>query len=134
MSTDARYTLPLDARYTKPIYDEQTLHIKNLENTSKDFGWALDYIRSSVTSARRVRRSSWAVNEFIFVVKGSQFKVNRPPLLGIYPEGTEITYHPHIDMKCASGVVVPWVPNQVDLFARDWMEYIDYEYVASAHG
>jgi len=36
---------------------------------------------------------------FVFLVPGSVFKVNRAPLLGIYPEGTEINYHAHVDMK-----------------------------------
>ena len=58
---------------------------------------------------------------FIFLVNGSTFKVNRAPLLGIYPEGTEINYHAHIDMKTADGQVVPWVASQSDLLADDWL-------------
>jgi hypothetical protein len=108
-------------------------------NTSlrNDFAWAMGYLLctdDTVTAPRRIRRVDWDKSEFIFKVKGSRFTVNREPLISIYPEGTLITYHPHIDMRCASGVVVPWVPNQVDMFAKDWMEYIDYEYVAPAHG
>lgn len=68
----------------------------------------------------RFRRDSWEAGSFIFLVPGSSFKVNRSPLLGIYPEGTEIQYHPHIDMKTAQGYVVPWVASQSDLFADDW--------------
>jgi hypothetical protein len=57
---------------------------------------------------------------FIFLVPGSVFKVNRAPLLGIYPEGTEIKYHAHVDMKTASGEVVPWLCSQTDMLAEDW--------------
>jgi len=57
---------------------------------------------------------------FIFLVPGSKFKVNRPPLLGIYPEGTEINYHAHIDMNTTTGEVVPWVASQSDILADDW--------------
>lgn len=57
---------------------------------------------------------------FVFLVQGSTFKVNRPPLLGIYSEGTEIKYHAHVDMKTVDGTIVPWVCSQSDLLAEDW--------------
>lgn len=57
---------------------------------------------------------------FVFLVPGSVFKVNRPPLLGIYSEGTEIEYHAHIDMRTAQGQVVPWLASQTDVLAEDW--------------
>lgn len=57
---------------------------------------------------------------FIFLVPGSIFNVNRPPLLGIYPEGTEIQYHAHIDMKTANGTIAPWLASQTDMLADDW--------------
>jgi len=57
---------------------------------------------------------------FLFLVSGSTFKVNRPPLLGIYPEGTEINYHAHVDMKTADGQIVPWLCSQTDMLAEDW--------------
>lgn len=58
---------------------------------------------------------------FVFLVNGSTFKVNRAPLLGIYPEGTEINYRAHIDMKCADGTIVPWLASQSDLIDEDWL-------------
>lgn len=57
---------------------------------------------------------------FIFLVAGSVFTVNRPPLLGIFPEGTEVTYEPHIDMFTADKTVVPWLCSQSDAMAEDW--------------
>lgn len=42
-------------------------------------------------------------------------------LMGIYPEGTEINYHAHIDMKTADNMVVPWLCSQTDMLANDWM-------------
>lgn len=57
---------------------------------------------------------------FLFLVPGSVFVVNRPPLLGIYPEGTTISYQPHIDMRTAQGSVVPWLASQSDMLADDW--------------
>lgn len=70
---------------------------------------------------KRVCRQGWnGKSMFLFLVPGSTFKVNRAPLLGIYPEGTEIQYHPHVDMKTAQGYVVPWLASQADLLAEDW--------------
>ena len=80
-------------------------------------GYAVEYMREG----GRVRRSGWnGKGAFLFLVPGSTFKVNRPPLLGIYPEATEIDYHAHVDMKTATGDVVPWLCSQTDLLADDW--------------
>jgi len=71
---------------------------------------------------QKVTRAGWnGKGMFLFLVPGSQFKVNCPPLLGIYPEGTEINYRPHIDMKTADGSVSTWNPTCNDVLAEDWM-------------
>lgn len=57
---------------------------------------------------------------FIFLVEGSEFIVNRKPLLGIFAEGTKIRYHAHIDIMTAQGYVVPWVASHSDQLADDW--------------
>ena len=68
-----------------------------------------------------VARSGWNGKDmFIFLVPGSVFKVNRQPLLGIFPAGTEIRYHAHIDMRTADGMIVPWLCSQTDALAEDW--------------
>ena len=70
----------------------------------------------------RVAREGWnGKGMFIFLVPGSQFHVNRPPLLGIYPGEPLIDYRGHIDMKTADGSLVPWVASQTDLLAEDWV-------------
>jgi len=70
----------------------------------------------------KVARIGWnGKGMFLFLVPGSVFKVNRPPLLGIYPEGTEINYCPHVDMKTADGKIVPWLASQTDVLAEDWV-------------
>lgn len=82
-----------------------------------DFSEALKVLKEG----SRVARAGWNGREmFIFLVPGSTFTVNRKPLLGIYPEGTEVQYHGHIDMRTAQGYVVPWVASQADLLANDW--------------
>lgn len=71
-------------------------------------------------AGNKLARDSWRPSAaFLFLVPGSTFSVNRAPLLGIYPEGTEINYHAHIDIKSDQGVV-PWVCSQADLLAEDW--------------
>jgi hypothetical protein len=83
-----------------------------------DFGWALTQLKNG----KKVCRKGWnGKGMFLFLVPGSTFKVNRPPLLGIYEEGTEVKYHAHIDMKTADGQVVPWLASQTDMLADDWM-------------
>ena len=83
-----------------------------------NFGDALALIKQG----KKLARSGWnGKNQFVFMVPGSQFQVSRPPLLGIYPEGTTINYHPHIDLRNADGVIVPWVASQGDMFAEDWV-------------
>lgn len=80
-------------------------------------GWAV----KEMHNGGRVARAGWnGKGMFLFLVPGSKFKVNRAPLLGIYPEGTEIDYHAHVDMKTADGKVVPWLCSQTDLLATDW--------------
>ena len=82
------------------------------------FGEALEVVRNG----GRVARHGWNGKDmFIFLVPGSTFKVNRPPLLGIYPEGTTIQYHSHIDIKTADGTIVPWIASQADLLSSDWI-------------
>lgn len=71
---------------------------------------------------QKVAREGWnGKGMFVFLVPGSTFQVNRPPLLGIYREGTEINYHAHIDMKTADNKIVPWLCSQTDMLAEDWV-------------
>jgi len=83
-----------------------------------NFSEALDHLKRG----RLITRSGWnGVDMFLYLVPGSAFNVNRPPLLGIYPKDHPIAYHGHIDMKTAQGYCVPWVASQTDLLADDWM-------------
>jgi hypothetical protein len=81
------------------------------------FGMAIEALKEG----QKVARSGWNGNGmFLFLVAGSTFKVNRAPLLGIYPEGTVINYLPHIDMRTATGEIVPWLASQTDMLSNDW--------------
>ena len=86
-----------------------------------DFGEAIAMLKLG----KKVARRGWnGKGMFLFLVPGSQFIVNRAPLLGIYPEGTQIDYCPHIDMRTADGKIVPWLASQTDVLAEDWSEVL----------
>lgn len=100
----------------KEVFEESYRAIER-DNQALNFGDALHMLKLG----KKVARAGWnGKGMFLFLVPGSTFKVNRPPLLGIYPEGTEINYCPHIDMKIADGKVVPWLCSQTDALAEDW--------------
>ena len=85
--------------------------------TALTFGQAIEALKQG----KKVARAGWnGKGMFLFLVPGSTFKVNRAPLLGIYPEGTEVNYCSHIDMKTADDKVVPWLASQTDVLAEDW--------------
>jgi hypothetical protein len=97
---------------------------------SVDIDYEKEYSFSSALEALKegklVGRKGWnGKGMFIFLVPGSEFNVNRAPLLGIFPEGTEIKYHAHIDMKTADGMIVPWLASQTDMLAKDWIIFLD---------
>ncbi|RLA81874.1 MAG: DUF2829 domain-containing protein [Epsilonproteobacteria bacterium] len=95
---------------------DRNLNISSKELTY-DFGEAIRFMKQG----KKVARKGWnGKNMFLFLVPGSNFKVNRAPLLGIYEEGTEINYQPHIDMKTADDTIVPWLASQSDILAEDF--------------
>jgi hypothetical protein len=81
-----------------------------------DFSKALSLIKEG----KKVGRIEWKNARFVFLVAGSQFTVSRPPLNQFYPEGTEITYRPHIDMCGSDESIGTWSPSMVDLMNDDW--------------
>lgn len=109
--------------FVKHDGDELTFYVTNKpgEVQITDFGEALRWLREG----RLVARRGWnGKGMFLYYVKSSSFAVSRPPLLGIFPEGTIVDYHAHIDMKTATGECVPWLASQTDLLALDW-EIVD---------
>lgn len=82
-----------------------------------DFGDALRALESGCC----VAREGWNGKDmFLYYVPGSVFTVNKVPLKGIYPDGSVVTYHAHIDMRTAQGEHVPWLCSQTDMLAKDW--------------
>lgn len=78
------------------------------KTTGLSFGLAVEALKKGY----KVARSGWNGKDmFVFLVPGSQFKVSRLPLLGIYPEGTDINYRPHMDLRTADGSIATWAPS-----------------------
>ena len=70
-----------------------------------------------------VAREGWnGPDQFVFMVSGSTFSFDdaRAPLQDFMPEGEDINYQPHIDIRNQQGQLVPWLASQGDLFAEDW--------------
>lgn len=83
-----------------------------------NYGQALQAAREG----KLIARQGWnGKGMYVFFVPGSKFIVNRPPLLGIFPNGTEIVYRPHLDMKYADGTVGVWMASHSDMLEADWM-------------
>lgn len=82
-----------------------------------NFGKAIDALKRG----HKVAREGWnGKGMFVYLVEGSQFSVNRAPLNKIYPDGTKITYRPHMDLKTADGSIATWSPSGSDALAEDW--------------
>lgn len=92
-----------------------------------NFSEALELIKQHKKLARSnwngFARKDWNAESrmFVYLVKGSQFIVNRKPLTDFYPEGTEITYRPHIDLRAPDGTCGVWTPSNSDLLQEDWV-------------
>lgn len=94
-----------------------------------DFGQAL----AALKDGARVTRAAWTAGTFLYLVPGSSFAVNRPPLLGIYPAGEVIRYRPHIDIRMTDGTCSPWQPAQDALLAEDWATVPDADRCCDMH-
>jgi len=62
----------------------------------------------------------WTEIDFIFLVNGSEFNVDCPPLLNKFERGTQVGYKKHIDSMYIDGTIGVWTLSQRDIFANDW--------------
>ncbi len=92
-----------------------------MDREKLSFSEALELLKAGLC----VARSGWnGKGMYLYLVAGSQFMVNRPPLNQLLKEGTVVNYRAHIDMKTADGSFVPWLASQSDLLEDDWVEVI----------
>ena len=112
---------PVKTEGKKMTKSDRNLPIGVSPKCESGYGTSFGSALSMLKAGKKVARKGWnGKGMFIFLVPGSKFKVNRAPLLGIYEEGTEIEYQPHIDMKTADNTVVPWLASQSDILAEDY--------------
>lgn len=79
-----------------------------------------------VLGGQRWARAGWnGAGMYVYLVPGSEFVVNRLPLLGILDAGTEVNYRPHVDIRWADGTFGVWQPTVTDLLATDWLPVSD---------
>lgn len=78
-----------------------------------DFGVALKALKEG----KRITKDG---KRFLYLVKGSRFTVNRKPLNEFYPDGTEISYLPHIDVANPDGTCGVYSLTAEDVLAEDW--------------
>ncbi len=94
-----------------------------MEKNTFDFSDALRLLKEG----KKVYRTEWTENCYIYLVNGSVFEVSRPPLNDALPAGTKVIYGPHIDMlqKFPNGEICVWVwrASNLDMLTDDWMEY-----------
>jgi hypothetical protein len=82
-----------------------------------NFGEAMQALKQG----KQVHRNGWKEKGvMLFIVPGSKFPVNRPPLLGIFPEGKAVEYRDHLDIRNEDGTIGPYQPTHEDLLAEDW--------------
>lgn len=82
------------------------------------FGHAI----AAMKRGHKVARAGWnGKGMFLFLVAGSEFRPTREPLRTIMGPDAIVSYRPHIDMRDASGCIVPWLASQTDMLADDWM-------------
>lgn len=90
-----------------------------MERNNLSFSKALEAAKAGAL----ISRTGWNGKNmfvFVFLVPGSSFVVNRAPLSEIFPDGTEITYRPHYDMRYADGTVGVWLASHGDMNENDW--------------
>ncbi len=80
-----------------------------------DFSEALKLLKQG----KKVKRKSWN-KQFIYLVSGSTFTVNRKPLNEFFEEGTKVSYNSHIDACFDDGTLGVFTLSHRDIFAEDW--------------
>lgn len=118
-------TVPAGEKYLAHATSSRDIVAIEMQTDGKGLARPIDFadVVRGLKSGKRYARAGWNGNGmFIFLVGGSTFTVNREPLLSILGEGTEVQYHAHVDMKTATGEIVPWLASQSDILAEDWQE------------
>jgi hypothetical protein len=82
----------------------------------------------ALQQGKKVARYTWPAGQFLYLVDGSTFEVNRAPLSEILPIGTKVVYRSHIDKmttiysgeKVFSYLAEVWLPTTEEMTAPNW--------------
>lgn len=81
-----------------------------------DFSEALELVQSG----KRIARDGWnGRGMFLYYVPAGSYAPSTD-IARAYFEGNNVPYQPYIAFKTVDETVVPWVPSQTDILARDW--------------
>ena len=70
----------------------------------------------------KLAREGWNGKKmFVYFVPGSRFKVQGLPLAGVFPDGSELEYRSHLDMRHSDGTVGVWLASHSDQLEDDWV-------------
>lgn len=120
-STHAGVTMFAHCAFVKALVevDPRTVRVRRLVERGECCN--VGDVAHALTLGYRCARPSWENDAFIYLQNASEFKVNRAPLLGIFPEGTNIKFEAHIDQYQDDGSVRVWSPSVADILATDWI-------------
>ncbi len=101
----------------KPDIFEQTY-----DSTSGCFCFSIAL--EAARSGKKIARTGWNGKNMYVTLKrgypdGVPCNAETARAHGI-PEGTKIVYLPYLEMKTATGALVPWLISQTDALADDW--------------
>lgn len=81
------------------------------------FGDAID----ALENGKRVARAGWnGKGMFLYYVPEGAYPARTEVAKKEWGENALVPYQAYIAMKTVQGTVVPWLPSQTDMLAKDW--------------
>lgn len=115
------FVLRRDTKRSSGLAVGDTATLPGIKKGRTEVGFAVVLV--SLKEGKAVRRSSWPLGEYAYLVHASKFTTARPPLDTLLPAGTEFTYSPHIDIVDSSCRCRTANFTTEDLFATDWLVF-----------
>lgn len=90
-----------------------------------DFSAALKLAKAG----RKISRMGWnGAGQYVVAQRGYPDGVpanaNTSEALGV-PLGTQLVFNPYLMIRTVDGSFAPWLASQGDLFAADWVEWVE---------
>ncbi|WP_223257234.1 DUF2829 domain-containing protein [Bacillus halotolerans] len=102
--------------YVREEILEKVSEYKEKKDAPMKFGEALDLLNEG----REIARLGWnGKGMFLYLIKGN--KLAKALKYGFGEYLGEPTFNDFIVMKTADNMLIPWVPSQTDIRAKDWV-------------